>query len=763
MATYDVAGLRLPDGKGNHIPAIVLPCRPIADKCAIQMAPGTGVQDPFYTKEKKSKRTGGMLAADAWLDSSLYEFWHALGRAYTRYQDFMSRFHVTGFKRFLVEIFSDAFTFGAIGCVLITALAMPAFNIIDRGMINKAEDYSVVFLDRFGTEIGRRGIRSDDSVALDQMPDYLIKATLATEDRRFYEHFGVDIVGTLRALMTNATGDTSMHGGSSLTQQLAKQMFLSSERTIERKIVEAFLSVWLEWHYSKDQILKLYLDRAYMGGGNFGVVAAADYYFGKRIQDISLAEAAMLSGLYKAPGRWAPHIDLAAARGRANVVLTNLVAAGFLTEGQVTAARRHPASPVDRTADANSPGYFLDYAFEEAKKLIDETQPPGNNFVVRTTIDTTLQAYAEEAITSVIREQGEQYRVEQGAMVVTDTEGAIRAMVGGTDYAKSQFNRAIVSNRQPGSSYKPFVYAEAFEQLGLKPTDTVSDHPVCIGDWCPQNYGRSYRGQTSLISAFASSINTVPVTLSIKTGRDAIAQLSYRMGLRQEYPVTRSLALGVASVSVLDMTSSYAVFANHGLKTPAYGIMRMTTARGDLVWEHNPDEGHERVLSEQTVAYMNQMMRAVVTSGTGRRAEIEGVPTLGKTGTTTSYRDAWFAGFTGNYVAAVWLGNDNYSTTNNLTGGLLPTVAWQKFMAYAHTNIAVKPVFGIDFVPPPNIVADAEAEGEDEQLAERPPSLTPAAARKLLDLATSFETSLANMSVPSDTASAPVPSGTTGL
>ena len=727
------------------------------------MAPGIGVQDPFYTREKKRKSSGGMLAADAWLDSSLYEFWQALGRAYTRYQDFMNRFHVGGIRRFFVEILSDAFTFGAIGCVLVTALAMPAFDIIDRGILNKAEDYSVVFLDRFGNEIGRRGIRSDDSVALDQMPDYLIKATLATEDRRFYEHFGVDVLGTLRALMTNATGDTSMHGGSSITQQLAKQLFLSSERTIERKIVEAFLSVWLEWHYSKDQILKLYLDRAYMGGGNFGVVAAADYYFGKRIQDISLAEAAMLSGLYKAPGRWAPHIDLAAARGRANVVLTNLVAAGFLTEGQVTAARRHPASPVDRTADANSPGYFLDYAFEESKRLIDETNAPGNNFIVRTTIDTTLQAYAEEAINSVIREQGQQYRVEQGAMVVTDTEGAIRAMVGGTDYAKSQFNRAIVSTRQPGSSYKPFVYAEAFEQLGLKPSDTISDRPVCIGDWCPQNYGRSYRGQTTLLSAFAASINTVPVTLSIKTGRDAIAQLSYRMGLRQEYPVTRSLALGVASVSVLDMTSSYAVFANHGLKTQAYGLTRMTDLNENLIWEHDVHAEKPRVLSEQTVAYMNQMMRAVVTSGTGTRAQIEGVPALGKTGTTTSYRDAWFAGFTGNYVAAVWLGNDDYRPTNNLTGGLLPTMAWQKFMAFAHTNIEVEPVFGVDFVPPQRIIADADLDAVEELAPERPPSLKPAAARKLLDLATRFETNLARNTGLSDTASAPAAPGAVGL
>lgn len=719
------------------------------------------MQDPFYTKEKKRKPKAGMLAADAWLDSSLYEFWQTLGRGYTRYQDFMSRFHVSGIRRFFVEILSDAFSFGAIGAVLMTALALPAFDIIDRGAFNKAEDYSVVFMDRFGNEIGRRGIRSDDSVALDQMPDYLLKATLATEDRRFYEHFGIDVVGTLRALMSNAQGDRGTQGGSSITQQLAKNLFLSSERTLERKIVEAFLSVWLEWNYSKDQILKLYFDRAYMGGGNYGVTAAAEFYFGKRVQDISLAEAAMLAGMFKAPGNYAPHVDLAAARGRANLVLTNLVASGFLTEGQVTAARRHPAAAIDRSDDINSPNYFLDWAFEEAKAIIESTNAPGNNFIVRTTIDTTLQSYAEEAITSVIREQGEQYRVEQGAMVVTDTQGAIRAMVGGTDYAKSQFNRAIVSPRQPGSSYKPFVYAEAFEQLGLTPSDTISDRPVCIGDWCPQNYGRSYRGQTTLLSAFAASINTVPVTLSIKTGRDAIAQLSYRMGLRQEYPVTRSLALGVASVSVLDMTSSYAVFANRGYKTQAYGLTRMTTLNDQLVWERDADAPRERVLSEQTVSYMNQMMHTVVTGGTGRRAAVEGVPALGKTGTTTSYRDAWFCGFTGNYVAAVWFGNDDYRPTNNLTGGSLPATAWQKFMAFAHTNIEVMPVFGVDFDPPQAIVADTDLE-QVEEVAERPPSLKPAAARKLLDLADRLEAAGASTAPIRDTAQAPG-SGPTGL
>ncbi len=722
---------------------------------------GKSVQDPFYTKQKR-KKGSSLLAADAWLDSSLYDSAQRMGRSWMRLQDAFSIFRVSGLKRLFVEILSDGFSFFAIGCVLMVALALPAFNATAVGEFNRAEDYSVVFLDRFGTEIGRRGIRSDDSVALADMPDYLIKATLATEDRRFYDHFGIDVVGTLRAIVSNAGGDSSTQGGSSITQQLAKNLFLSSERTIERKVIEAFLAVWLEWHYSKDQILKLYFDHAYMGGGNFGVVAASDYYFGKKVQDINLAEAAMLSGLFKAPTRYAPHADLAAARGRANLVLSNMVAAGFLTEGQVAAARRHPATPIDRAVDANSPNYFLDWAFVEAKKLIEASGTAGNNFVVRTTIDTTLQKYAVDAVVSTVHEGAEQYDVAQAAMVVTDTQGAVRAMVGGTDYGKSQFNRAIVSTRQPGSAYKIFVYSEAFEQLGLTPADVITDRPVCIGDWCPQNYGRSYKGSVTLASAFAQSLNTVPVTLSIKTGRDTIAALSHRMGLQADYPVTRSLALGVASVSVLDMTSSYAVLANHGYKTPAFGITRLSALDGTVLYDYNPDAPRERILSETTVANMNAMLRGVVTGGTGRRATIEGVPAVGKSGTTSSYRDAWFCGFTGNYVAAVWFGNDDYHPTNNLTGGTLPAIAWQKFMAYAHTNIEIKPVFGVDFTPEPTIVAASDAETLEAEQEQRPPSLTPQAARKLVDLADMFKADLAAGGGKIE-AQAPVPTSTEAL
>jgi penicillin-binding protein 1A len=699
------------------------------------------LQDPFYHKEKRRKKPR-MLDADAWLDSAMYEFWNGLGRFYLGVEDFFARFRVHGIKRLFVEILSDGLTFGTIGAVFVLALALPAFDATASGQFNKAEDISVVFLDRYGQEIGRRGIRTDDSYPLDKLPDYFVKAALATEDQHFYRHFGIDVSGTLRAIVNNATGDNGTQGGSSITQQLAKNLFLSSERTLERKIKEAFLAVWLEWHYSKDDILKLYFDRAYMGGGNFGVAAASEYYFGKKVTDVSLAEAAMLAGLFKAPTNYSPLVDLAAARGRANVVLSRMVDAGYVTEGQVTAARRNPATPVDRSSDLASPNYFLDWAFDQVKLKVANSN--ASSFVVRTTVDPVLQSYAEDAVTSVLREQGEQYDVTQGAMVVTDTQGAIRAMVGGTDYGKSQFNRTIVSNRQPGSAFKLFDYATAFEMLpDYDPDTVVSGATTCIGNWCPRNYSGNSVGRISLISAFQQSINTVPVNLSIKLGRQPIADFAHKIGLTNDFPVTRSLALGAAEVSVIDMTSSYAVFANQGYKTPAFGITRINTLRGALVYEADPDAPRERVVSQQTVDYMNRMMRAVVTSGTGRRAQIEGVPTVGKTGTTSSYRDAWFCGFTGNYVAAVWLGNDDYHATKTLTGGLLPTVAWQKFMAYAHTNIEIEPVEGVDFQPATIAVADASATtGAAAEQAARPPTLKPEAALKLLDLADMLKSAL---------------------
>ena len=389
-----------------------------------------------------------------------------------------------------------------------------------------------------------RGIRHNDAIPLEDYPDHLIKAALATEDRRFYDHFGIDPSGLARALTANARAGGVVQGGSTISQQLAKNLFLSNERTIERKVKEAFLAIWLETRLTKNEILKLYLDRAYMGGGTFGVDGAAHFYFNKSARDVTLAEAAMLAGLFKAPTKYAPHINLPAARARANVVLDNLVDAGFMTEGQVFGARRNPAFAVDRRDEA-SPNYYLDYAFDEMRKLVD-TFPKSYTervFVVRLAIDTNVQKAAEDAIENQLRQFGRDYHATQAATVVSDLDGGIRAMVGGRDYGASQFNRATDAYRQPGSSFKPYVYTTALLN-GYKPTSIVVDGPVCIGNWCPQNYGHSYSGSVTLTQAITRSINVVPVKLSIamggktpnpaKAGRVKITEVARRERITQD-------------------------------------------------------------------------------------------------------------------------------------------------------------------------------------------------------------------------------------
>src|SRR5271165_3868996 len=376
-----------------------------------------------------------LLDIDSRIDFAIFAAGKWARELYERFTATMDGFHVAGWRRWiLVEPFSEMATLGTGGLFLMLVLGIPAFRQTSDDDWLKKADLAVTFLDRYGNEVGNRGIKHNESVPLDQFPDHLIKAVLATEDRRFYEHFGIDFQGTFRALMTNAQAGGVVQGGSTITQQLAKNLFLSNERTYERKINEAFLALWLEAHLSKNEILKLYLDRAYLGGGAFGVDAAAQYYFGKSVRDVNLSEAAMLAGLFKAPTKYSPHINLPAARARANVVLDNLVEAGFMTEGQVFGARRNPARAIDRR-DEGAPGYYLDWAFDEMKKLVD-TFPHSitdRAFVVRTALDPGMQRAAEDAIDTQIRQFGRDYHAKQAAAVLSDLDGAVRAMVGGVD------------------------------------------------------------------------------------------------------------------------------------------------------------------------------------------------------------------------------------------------------------------------------------------------------------------------------------------
>jgi penicillin-binding protein 1A len=675
-----------------------------------------------------------LLDIDSRLDFAVYQLGYWGRELFERFVVFMDRFHIGGWRRWLfVEPVSEALTLGLGGSILMLALAIPAFHETSDEDWLKKSDLAVVFLDRFGNEVGSRGVKQNDSIPLEEFPDHLIKAVLATEDRRFYEHFGIDISGTFRALLTNAQAGGVVQGGSSITQQLAKNLFLSNERTIERKVKEAFLAVWLETHLTKNEILKLYLDRAYMGGGTYGVDAAAQYYFGKSARDVTLPEAAMLAGLFKAPGKFAPHINLPAARARANVVLDNLVEAGFMTEGQVFGARRNPAKTIDRR-DESAPNYYLDWAFDEMRKLADKLPKSvtERNFVVRTALDSGLQKAAENAVRDAIRQYGRDYRAGQAAMVVADLDGAVRAMVGGVDYSQSQFNRATDAMRQPGSSFKPYVYATALMN-GFTPSTMVVDGPVCIGNWCPKNYSGGYRGRMPLIMALTRSINTIAVKLSIavgkgksvwsraKDGRAKIVALAHAMGIHTPLPDTPSLPIGADAVTVLDHTVAYATFPNEGKAVPRHAILEVRTGTGETIWRFDRDGPKPKQVMPPDVAKgMIKMMNSVVENGTARRAILDGIKAAGKTGTTNAYRDAWFVGYTGNFVGGVWFGNDDYRPLNRMTGGSVPAMTWHAVMEYAHQGVELHNLPGL----PPNSLSVGPQVAETRDDVPRPAMLS---------------------------------------
>ena len=659
-----------------------------------------------------------LLAADSWLDSTLWESGRDAGEAYESFAMFMDRFYVSGARRVGVELGCEVFTVAIAGGLVLLALAMPAFDLTSEDWLKK-QDLAITFLDRYGQEVGRRGIRHDDAVPFDELPANLVHAVIATEDRRFFDHFGIDVIGTLRALTVNTRANGVVQGGSSLTQQLAKNLFLSNERTLTRKVNEAFLALWLEWHLSKREILSLYLDRAYLGAGTFGVQAASETYFGKSVRDLSLPEAAMIAGLFKAPSKYAPSINLPAARARANDVLNNLVDAGYLTAGQIYAAQRNPATPVDRQRDA-SPDWYLDWAFNEVKDLAAAGKFGDERVLnVRLALDPGIQQHAQDTIENNLRQYGPAFHAKQAAAVILEPNAAVRAMIGGRDYGASQFNRAVDALRQPGSSFKPYVYLTALE-AGFKPGDRISGAPICIGNWCPHNFKNETAGNVTLTVGLQESLNTVAVRLTqeigartghtgwqaSKVGREKVVATARKVGVTAPLPDTVSLPLGADQLRVIDQASSYATFASGGKHTVPYATVSVTNGRGDTLYEHDRDQPKpEQVVDYESVTELNQMLHQVVLGGTGRRANLDGFIVSGKTGTTNDYHDAWFVGFTGNYVGAVWYGNDDNSGMNEMTGGTLPAQTWHEIMAYAHQNVEPKPVPGLPAPPPAAKVA----------------------------------------------------------
>ena len=647
-------------------------------------------------KRGSKKRQLKPLTVDSWLDSSVYGAWAFVVDLWRSYSSFFSRFHLSGVRRLISNLLSEGLNLGVAGLLLMLGLALPSFKLIEKGDWLATGQYSVTLLDRYGNEIGNRGILHDDAVPIDELPDHLIKAVLATEDRRFFSHFGIDIIGTMRAIGENLRAQGVVQGGSSLSQQLAKILFLSSERTLDRKIKEAFLALWLENNYEKKEIMKLYLDRAYMGGGAHGIEAAAQLYFGKSARDVSLAEAAMMAGLFKAPTKYSPHNNLPQARARANDVLDNMVEAGFMTEGQVHGARLNPAQPVARDIDYNVPENFLDWAFDETRRLVKKSGE--YSLTVQTTIDMELQQFAERAVAQVLIPNRRPKRVSEAALVSMTTSGAVRAMVGGQDYGESQFNRAVSARRQPGSTFKPYVYLTALEH-GFRPNSRVVDYPVVCNRWSPKNYDRRYRGAISMETALAKSINTIPVWLARKVGRKKIVANTRKLGLKG-VRANCTMPIGTAELSLLEHTGGYAGFASGGKRVRPYAVVEIRNSKGKTLYSRDKDEPpSQQIFNPKHIGTLNYMLSKVVSAGTGRRAALDFTYSAGKTGTGQNYKDAFFIGFTGQFVTGVWYGNDNSKPTNRVTGGSLPAMTWHKYMAKAHRSMNIPQIPGLPVHP----------------------------------------------------------------
>ena len=536
---------------------------------------------------------------------------------------------------------------------------------------------NIAILASDGSLLANRGETGGRVVSIKELPPYLPRAFVAIEDRRFYDHFGIDPIGVARAIAQNLTRRGVAQGGSTLTQQLAKNLFLTPERSASRKIQEAILALWLEHKYTKDEILELYLNRVYFGAGAYGVEAAAQRYFGKPAKNVTLAEAAMLGGLVQAPSRLAPNRNLKAAQARAAQVLAAMEELGFAKSADAKVALAQPARPAS-TRGGGSPNYVADLVMD----VLDDFLPKfDDDIVVATTVDASLQTAGEKALTDELNSKGARYNVAQGALVSMRPDGAIRALVGGRDYAQSQFNRATTARRQPGSAFKPFVYLAAVER-GLTPDTIREDGPVRIGNWAPENYSHNYRGPVSLREALALSLNTVAVKLGQEVGPKAVVQTAQRLGISSPLQANGSIALGTSEVSPLELVGAYCAFANGGTGVIPYVIASIKSATGKVLYKRG-DGGLGRVIDPNAVGMMNAMMHDVFTMGTAKKADIPGWELAGKTGTSQEFRDAWFVGYSATLVTGVWLGNDDGEPTKRASGGSLPVEIWKAYMTTA--------------------------------------------------------------------------------
>jgi penicillin-binding protein 1A len=542
---------------------------------------------------------------------------------------------------------------------------------------------TIEIVGRDGSILTQRGEMAGANVALKDLPSYLPNAFIAIEDRRFYSHYGVDPIGIARAAVANILHRGVSQGGSTLTQQLAKNLFLTQERTLQRKLQEVELALWLERKHSKAEILELYLNRVYFGSGAYGVEAAAQRYFGKSARNVTVAEAAMLAGLVKSPTRLAPNRNPEGAEKRTQTVLAAMADAKFITDAQAQASIGHLAIAV-KPAGAGTLNYVADWIGEVLDDLVGQID---QSIRVETTIDPKLQSVAEAAVIDELAAKSVKFNVSQGALVAMSPDGAVRAMIGGRNYAESQYNRAVTAKRQPGSAFKPFVYLTAIEQ-GLTPDTVRQDAPLDLKGWKPENYSHEYFGPVTLTQALAMSLNTVAVRVGLEVGPKNVVRTAHRLGISSRLDANPSIALGTSEVSVLELVGAYAPFANGGLGISPHVITKIKTFDGKLLYARPADQLGQ-VIEPRNVALMNVMMQETLISGTARKAEIPGWMAAGKTGTSQDFRDAWFIGYTANLVTGVWLGNDDNSPTRKATGGGLPVEVWTRFMRAAHQGVAV--------------------------------------------------------------------------
>jgi len=539
-----------------------------------------------------------------------------------------------------------------------------------------------------GHLLANRGMTGGESLRLDEMSPWLPAAVIAIEDRRFRDHFGIDPLGLGRAMLANLAAGRISQGGSTITQQLAKNLFLEPERTVERKVQEAVLAFWLETRFEKDDILELYLNRVYFGAGAWGVDAAAQAYFGKSARDLSLGESALLAGLVKAPSRLNPKQDPEAAAERARLVLDAMEREGMITIAQARNALS--TSRAEALALRRGGRHFAaDMVMDELVKLLPDEKA---DLIVETTIRVTLQSAAERSVAKELDASGEKLRVSQAALIALDEEGAVLAVIGGRDYSRSQFNRAVNAKRQPGSAFKPFVFLAALE-AGETPGDVRQDAPVRIGNWRPENYDRKYRGPVTLTYALSQSLNTVAARLVGEFGANNVVRVARRLGIASPLQQNASIALGTSEVSLLELTGAYDAFANGGKLVTHYAIRRVMTARGKILFERREPEA-PRVIGDREIAMMNEMLAETVVSGTARAARMQGRQVAGKTGTTQNFRDAWFIGYVANLAAGVWVGNDDGAPMDKVTGGGMPARIWAQFMREAIREVPPLPLYG---------------------------------------------------------------------